>query len=139
MQNNAENFIGSKAALIYEGKILTHLRGDVEGISFRNLWDLPGGKKEKNETPYECIERETYEEYGVRLNEKNIILQKIYPDLFNSGKTIYFFVFNVTKEDIENIKSSYESEVWDLIPIPDFLNKENAIKPLQEMVSDYIN
>ena len=52
------------AAIIEEGSLLIAKRGgesDLEG-----LWELPGGKVEEGESPEECLERELFEELGVR-------------------------------------------------------------------------
>ena len=51
-------FTGCKIALICEGQILTILRDDKETIPYPNMWDLPGGGREGNETPFECVARE---------------------------------------------------------------------------------
>jgi 8-oxo-dGTP diphosphatase len=42
--------------------ILLLLRDDTPGIPYPNMWDIPGGHVEDNETPEQCIIREMKEE-----------------------------------------------------------------------------
>lgn len=41
------------------------LRDDIPTIPYPNMWDVPGGHLEDNETPDECIVREINEEMGI--------------------------------------------------------------------------
>lgn len=53
---------GCFTILTTENKILLLKRKDYP------LWDLPGGRIEKHESPIECAIRETYEETGYKTN-----------------------------------------------------------------------
>jgi 8-oxo-dGTP diphosphatase len=48
-----------------KGFLLLFLRDDKPGLSYANMWDIPGGHVEEGETPDECIVREMKEEIGV--------------------------------------------------------------------------
>ncbi len=48
-----------------DGRVLLLLRDDLPHIPYPNMWDLPGGHIEPDETPLECIRREMMEELGV--------------------------------------------------------------------------
>lgn len=45
--------------------VLLLLRDDKIGIPFPNMWDIPGGEVEKDETPEQAIRREINEEFGI--------------------------------------------------------------------------
>jgi 8-oxo-dGTP diphosphatase len=45
-----------------KNQILLFLRDGTPGIPYPNMWDIPGGHVEGNETPEECIVREMKEE-----------------------------------------------------------------------------
>ena len=72
------DFTGCKIALICEGQILTILRDDKEGIPWPNLWELPGGGREEDETPFECVAREVYEELNIQLSKDDIVWSRLY-------------------------------------------------------------
>ena len=46
-------------------QILLFLRDDIPGLPYPNMWDIPGGHVEKDETPEQCIVREMKEEMGL--------------------------------------------------------------------------
>ena len=47
-------------------EVLLLLRDDTVDIQFPNMWDIPGGKVEDNETPIEAIRREMMEEMSIK-------------------------------------------------------------------------
>lgn len=47
------------------GRYLVALR--PPHVPFPNQWEFPGGKIEAEETPYEALKRELYEEIGIRV------------------------------------------------------------------------
>jgi 8-oxo-dGTP diphosphatase len=49
-------------------QVLLFLRDDKMDIPFPNMWDVPGGHVEDNETPDQCIVREMDEEMGLALS-----------------------------------------------------------------------
>ena len=66
-------FSGCKIALICDDKLLTILRDDISTIPWPNMWELPGGGREGEETPFECVQREVFEELGLKLEEADIL------------------------------------------------------------------
>ena len=47
-------------------EVLLLLRDNKIDIPFPNMWDIPGGKVEDNETPIETIRREMMEEMSIK-------------------------------------------------------------------------
>ncbi len=61
-------------------EILLFLRDDKQGLPYRNMWDVPGGHVEENETPKECIVREMKEEMNINLQDFQLLCQKEFHD-----------------------------------------------------------
>lgn len=61
-------------------------------IAHGGLWEMPGGKFEPNETPYEALEREIFEEVGLKVKEAKFLgtILHTYPE-----KTVCLYVFEV--------------------------------------------
>lgn len=72
-------------------KILVSLRPvhHVQG----GLWEFPGGKFEKNETPFEALKRELYEETGIVLLQAKPLITVEY---LYSNRPIELNAFQVT-------------------------------------------
>lgn len=61
---------GSSIIFINSQKeILLFLRDDIPHIPSPNIWDVPGGHVEPDETPEECIVREMKEEMGLDIKD----------------------------------------------------------------------
>jgi 8-oxo-dGTP pyrophosphatase MutT (NUDIX family) len=58
---------GTLVAIWYKGRILLIQK------SYRKVWSLPGGLLNKGETLEQAAVRETFEEVGVSLNEKDLV------------------------------------------------------------------
>jgi len=72
---------GSSIILINDKEeILLFLRDDKLGLPYRNMWDVPGGHVEANETPKECIVREMKEEMNLELRNFQLLCQKEFDD-----------------------------------------------------------
>lgn len=62
------------------GKILIAQR--PEGKALAGLWEFPGGKIEEGETIEECLQREIWEELGIKSQVDNFFMKTLhsYPD-----------------------------------------------------------
>jgi 8-oxo-dGTP diphosphatase len=63
-----------------QNEVLLFLRDDFPAIQCPNMWDLPGGKIEDDETPEACIVREMREEIGIDLVEFQLFERYEFPD-----------------------------------------------------------
>ena len=133
------DFVGAKAALLYENKLLVFLRDNKTTIPFPNMWDFPGGGREGNETPLECLAREMMEEFGITLKPESVIWEKQHPSMHQPGLFGYFFVARITKEDIDTIAFGNEGQHWQLMGIEEFLAHKDAVPHLKNRLSDYLN
>lgn len=131
-------FTGCKIALICGDKILTILRDDKPTIPYPNMWDLPGGGREGNETPFECVAREVYEELNIQLSKEEIIWSWIYPSMLDENKNSVFLVGQLTQEQFDSIVFGDEGQAYKLMSIEEFLNSKQAVPQLQGRLRDYL-
>jgi len=134
-----DDFVGSKAALLYEGKLVMFLRDDRPGLRFANLWDFPGGGRENNETPTECLLREVDEEFSIKLGPNQIVWEKEYPAVHDPSLKGHFFVANVTKEQIDKIKFGEEGQKWGLVSVEDFFSRDDIVPHFKGRLQDYLD
>ena len=131
-------FTGCKIALICEGQILTILRDDKEDIPWPNMWELPGGGREGNETPFECVAREVYEELSIQLSKADVIWFQIYPSMLDGNKKSVFLVGRLTQEQFESIIFGDEGQGYKLVSFEEFLTSDRVVPQLQERVREYV-
>ena len=132
------DFTGCKIALICDGQILTILRDDKEDISWPNMWELPGGGREGNETPFECVAREVYEELNIQLSKDDVIWSRVYPSMLDENKKSVFLVGRLTQEQFESIIFGDEGQGYKLVSFEEFLTSDRVVPQLQERVRDYV-
>lgn len=87
MSMNKQSFNGVKIALItQDNQVVVMLRDNKPGLRFAGMWDLPGGGREKDESPVECAQREVREELSIDITANSIRLQKLYPSMHLPGE-----------------------------------------------------
>src|SRR4030043_115026 len=64
------------AILINDGLILIAKRNALDSLGER--WEFPGGKVEDGESPEECLEREMYEEFEIRVSIGEYLGENVY-------------------------------------------------------------
>ena len=131
-------FSGCKIALLCDDKLLTILRDDISTIPWPNMWELPGGGREGEETPFECVQREVFEELGLKLEEADILWVKAYQGILDPDKTSIFMVGTITQEEFASIVFGDEGQGYKLVRLEEFLASDRVVPQLQERVRDYL-
>jgi 8-oxo-dGTP diphosphatase len=132
-------FNGVKAALIYDGKLVMYLRDNKPGLRFANLWDFPGGGREGEETPLECLVREVLEEFSITLNPSSILWQREYPAMHDPAQRAWFFVVSITQKELDAILFGSEGQRWAMVPIEDFFVRDDVVPDLKGRLQDYLD
>ena len=138
MEIEFSDFTGCKIALFCEDRILTILRDDKPSIPWPNMWELPGGGRERNESPFECVAREVYEELGIQLTEDCLLWSKVYPSMLFEGKESVFLVGKLRQEQFDSIVFGDEGQAYKLMPIEEFLHSKQVVPQLQGRLKDYL-
>ncbi len=138
MELEISDFTGCKIALFFGTKLLTILRDNIPTIPYPNMWELPGGGREGQETPFECVAREVYEELGIHLNKDCLIWSKIYPSTLQERQQSVFLVGKLAQDQFDSIVFRDEGQGYKLMPIEEFISTEGVVPQFQERVKDYL-
>ena len=139
MEIELTDFQGCKIALICGDKVLTILRDDKDDIPCPNMWELPGGGREGDESPFECAAREVHEELGIHLTEDCLIWAKVYPSMLFADKQSVFLVGKLTQDQFDSIVFGDEGQGYQLMNVEEFLSSSQVVPQLQDRVRDYFN
>ena len=132
------DFTGCKIALFCGDKLLTILRDDKSNIPYPNTWELPGGGREGDESPFECVAREVYEELGIHLTEDCLLCSKVYPSMLFEGKESVFLVGKLAQEQFDKIVFGDEGQGYNLMSVEEFLGSDKVVPQLQDRVREYV-
>ena len=138
MEIEISDFTGCKIALFCGDKLLTILRDDKANIPWPNMWELPGGGREDDESPFECVAREVYEELGIHLAEDCLLWSKVYSSMLYEGRHSVFMVGQLSQEQFDNIIFGDEGQGYQLMNIEEFLSSSQVVPQLQNRVRDYM-
>ena len=138
MELEISDFTGCKIALLCGDSVLTILRDDKPSIPWPNMWELPGGGREGDETPFECVAREVFEELGIHLTEGNLLGSKVYPSMLFERKQSVFMVSQLSQEQFDSIVFGDEGQGYKLMSIDEFLGSDKVVPQLQERLKDYL-
>ena len=138
MEIELTDFQGCKIALFCGDRILTILRDDKTTIPWPNMWELPGGGREGDESPFECAAREVYEELGIHLTEDCLLWSKVYPSMLFERKQSVFMVSQLSQEQFDSIVFGDEGQGYKLMSIDEFLGSDKVVPQLQERLKDYL-
>ena len=136
---NELSFQGVKVALINNGKVLTVLRDNIPNIPYPNMWDLAGGGRENEESPYETMRREVLEELNIDIPESNVVWVKHYESVTKPGKKSVFMVADISDHQIESIKFGEEGQRYKMVSFQGFLDNKDVIEQLKHRFLDYLN
>ncbi|OIO14305.1 hypothetical protein AUJ73_02410 [Candidatus Gottesmanbacteria bacterium CG1_02_37_22] len=134
------------AFIMKKGKFLLakRSRGELKG-----LWEFPGGKIEKDETPFQAIVREVKEELDFKVTPKKIIGK--YSHNYPFGKVTLHLVECETEIDPWqiSIQGSHSKIAWvgpneisklNLAPLDrKIINRINSSKIIKHMVSYFVS
>lgn len=138
MEIEISDFTGCKIALFCGDSLLTILRDDKASIPWPNMWELPGGEREEDESSFECVAREVYEELGIHLTEDCLLWTKVYPSMLFEGKESVFLVGKLTQEQFDSIVFGDEGQGYRMMSTDEFLGSDKVVPQLQERVRDYL-
>ena len=121
-----------------DGFALMHRKDVIKNPDRQEYYVFPGGGREGQETPLECLQREVWEELGLTLIEESIIWSKIYPSMLDKDRAAVFVVGRISQEQYRVIRFGDEGQEFKQMPVEDFIKAEGVIPQLQERIKDYL-
>lgn len=106
------------AILFFGNKILLTKR--QQGKDYAGMWEFPGGKLENYETFKQALQRELFEELGLKVLEQN--LEPYYYDEFVDGKKQQINIEFYLCKNYENIPESKEQQEIAYFAIKDIIS-----------------
>lgn len=125
------SFVGCKLALVLDQSILTYLRDDRPGLAWAGQWDLPGGGREADETPQDCVLRELAEEFGLIFPAARLHWHREYPSITDPARRSHFFAGRITAPEVAAIRFGEEGQHWQMMNLAAWLTHPNAVAELQ--------
>ena len=138
MNNSFRPFVGVKIVLLCGDRIVAIQRDEKPGLRFSGMWDLPGGGRDGNETPFETARREIIEELSITISEDDVFYQKEYPAMVEDQEIAYFLAARITHEQIAAIVFGDEGQGWKLTTIDDFIQDETIVPFLRGRLQDFL-
>lgn len=125
------DFTGAKAALFCGASVLVYLRDEKPGLRWPGLWDLPGGGREGEESPEDCLLREVWEEFGLQLSPERLVWRRVFHSMVEDGRESVFFGGWLSREELGRVRFGDEGQGWELMPIGVFLGHSGAVPEMQ--------
>ncbi len=135
---DTEAFHGAKLALLVGDRLVSILRDKDAEIPYPDMWDLPGGGREADESPEACVLRELKEELSLTLTEADLRWKRQYVSDLDGESATWFFVAEVPELDINRIRLGTEGQAWRMWDVARFLRMNNVVPMMQTRLSDYL-
>lgn len=130
-------FAGAKLAAFCGDGLLAYRRDDKLEIPFPGMIDLPGGGREGEESPAECVLRELFEEFGVAVPTGRLHYQRQYR-LGDGLSVSHFFAAYLTEAEVAGVRFGDKGQDWALMPVADFIADEDAVPRLRDWLTHYL-
>ena len=135
--NPDSDTIGSKGLVYIGDKVLVYRR-DGNTANHPHELDLPGGGPEGDETPFQTFKRETKEEFGLDINEEDVVYVRRYESTLNPGRFAYFPVAKLAAENAGKIALGNEGEEYLLLTDHEYVQRDDCWQVFQERTADYL-
>lgn len=121
-----QGFTGCKLAYFHNGQLLVYRRDNNSAIPFPDQWDFPGGGREGDESPEDCVLRELQEEFGIVLPASRLVFRQQVINHSQNGLSWFFVAFG-NDDEINAIRFGDEGQYWQLMDIATFLLDPDAM------------
>lgn len=128
--------LGTKGLVFIGDEVLLYRR-DLKTDKCPGCLDVPGGGAEEGETPFETFRRETKEEFNLELHPEDIVYVQSHSSIFEKGKFAYYAVAKLPANKKHTINLGNEGSEYLLMPLKQFLVRDDAWRIYQQRAADY--
>ena len=128
--------LGAKLALFLGEELVVIQRDDIPGLLWAGYWDLPGGGREGDETPLECVLRETREEISLEIDPALVTWGRSYGT--SSGHISWFFVAHAPVDLVRTIVLGDEGQGWAMWSKEAFFAHDLTVPNFKPRLADYL-
>lgn len=137
MVDSVHYFGGCKLALFYGDSLVVYRRDNISEIPFPGMLDFPGGGREGDESPEQCVLRKLLEEFSLKLPAERLTYRRqVAPQV--SKAPSFFFAAELMEEEIKNVSFGDEGQYWQLMKVSEYLKHPDGIKGLKERLQAYL-
>lgn len=131
------DFNGAKGLVFLGDKILTYRR-DFKTNKYPGCIDMPGGGREGNESPFETFKREVNEEFGININENDILFSCSFRSFDDPTKISFFITTKQLKYSEADVLFGDEGTGWQIMTPDEFIHRADGIDRQQMRVKNYL-
>lgn len=113
-------------------KLVTLLRDDSPDIPWPNCWDLPGGGREGDETPFQTVAREALEELSIVVTPNMVLWERGFVSASRPDHWHGFFVAQMAATQAQSISLGDEGQRWTMMNLDTFLAQPNRVTLFDE-------
>lgn len=128
-------FTGAKMALYLGDKLAVILRDDLPGLPYAGCWDFPGGGRDGDESPLDCVLRECEEELGISVPPAAVVWAYAFVE---DGQDKWFCVAQLPARVAGDVVFGDEGQCWALMSDQAFLAHPKAIPFLQDRLRVFL-
>jgi len=128
-------FSGAKLALFLGTDLLVIQRDDRPDIPYPGHWDLPGGGREGDESPQDCVLRETEEEVGLSLSASDLVWANRYS---RPRGIVWFFAAHLPPAMQKQVRLGSEGQRWGLMAPQNYCRNPLAVPHFVDQLHLYM-
>ena len=129
-------FVGAKVAVFVSGEIICLLRDVDRPIPWPGHWDVLGGGREEGESPWDCAQREAFEESGLELRRSDVKWARQYVN--SRGANVWFFVAEISEDRGTAATLQNEGQAIGRMTPDAYLFHDMAVPQFQQRLADWI-
>lgn len=137
IDNYDPSAISSKGLVYIGDKLLIYRRGP-EAPTHPLFLDVPGGRTQGEETPFETWKREVKEEFNLDVDRDAIVWSRKYDLEDRPDQSVYFNVSVFPESSLKDVQLGDEGIEWILMTAEEFLAKQDVHQPFLDRTRAYV-